>query len=172
MTPLRKRMIDEMQLQNCAPNTILAYIDNVARFARYFKKSPDLLGRKEVRIYLLYLRQERKNSVGTYKLALAALRFFYREVIKRPEVVADMRGPRSERRLPVVLSFEEVRRFFAAVVSFKYRMIFIVLEIKFAKEIEPDFHLLRIEIHEQQTWKFIGTVTQASSRRHVDPQGA
>jgi site-specific recombinase XerD len=123
MTPLRKRMIDEMKLRNFAQKTILSYIDNVARFARYFKKSPDLLGPEEVRTYLLYMVQERKNSWSTYKTALAALRFFYRWVVKGPEIVADIRGPRPERHLPVVLSFEEVRRFFAAVISFKHRMI-------------------------------------------------
>jgi integrase/recombinase XerD len=123
MTPLRKRMIDEMQLRNFAPKTIQVYVENVARFARYYHKSPDKLGPEEVRAYLLYLIQERKNAWGTYKQALAALRYFYRWVIKGPEIVEDILCPRPERRLPVVLSFEEVRRFFAAIPSFKYRMI-------------------------------------------------
>ena len=123
MTPLRKRMIDEMELVNFSPKTIKLYIDNVARFARYFNKSPDLLGPEDVRTYLLYLVQGRKNAWGTYKQALAALRFFYRWVVKGPEVVADIRCPRPERRLPVVLSFEETRRFFAALDSFRSRMI-------------------------------------------------
>jgi integrase/recombinase XerD len=123
MTPLRKRMIDEMELRNFSPKTIQVYVENVARFARYFNKSPDKLGPEDVRTYLLYLVQERKNAWGTYKQALAALRYFYRWVIKGPEIVEDIRCPRPERRLPVVLSFEEVRRFFAAIPSFRYRMI-------------------------------------------------
>ena len=123
MTPLRKRMIDEMQLRNFSPKTIQVYIENVARFARHFNKSPDKLGSEDVRAYLLHLVQEQKRAWGTYKQALAALRYFYRWVVKGPEIVDDIRGPRPERRLPVVLSFEEVRRFFAAVPSFKYRVI-------------------------------------------------
>jgi len=123
MTPLRKRMIDEMELRNFSPKTIKLYVDNVARFARYFGQSPDRLGPEHVKRYLLYMVQERKNSWGTYKQALAALRYFYRWVVKGPEVVQDIRGPRPERHLPVVLSFEEVRRFFAAIPSFKHRMI-------------------------------------------------
>jgi len=123
MTPLRKRMLDELELRNFSSKTVHAYIGTIARFARYFNKSPDLLGPEDVRTYLLYLVQEQKNSWNTYKQALAALRFFYRWVVKGPEVVADIRGPRPERRLPVVLSFEETQRFFAAMYSFRDRMI-------------------------------------------------
>ncbi len=123
MTPLRKRMIDEMQLRNFSPKTIGMYVDNVARFARYFNTSPDQLGSEQVRTYLLQLVQKKQRSWGTYKVALAALRYFYRWVIRGPEVVEDIRCPRPERRLPVVLSIDEVRRFFAAIPSFKHRMI-------------------------------------------------
>jgi integrase/recombinase XerD len=123
MTPLRKRMIDEMQIRNFSPKTIQCYVETVARFARYFNKSPDRLGPEEVRKYLLYLVQEKKQAWGTYKQALAALRYFYRWVLKGPDIVSDIRYPRPERRLPVVLSFDEVRRFFAAISSFKQRMI-------------------------------------------------
>ena len=123
MTPLRKRMIDEMQMRNFSPKTIQCYVETVARFARHFNKSPDKLGPEEVRTYLLHLVQEKKRAWGTYNQALAALRYFYRWVVKGPEIVSDIRYPRPERRLPVVLSFDEVRRFFAAIPSFKHRMI-------------------------------------------------
>ena len=123
MTPLRKRMIDEMELQNYATRTIQAYVAKVAQLAQYFKKSPDLLRPEDVRTYLLYLVQEQKYDWNKYKQTLAALRYFYRWVVKGPEIVADIRCPRPERHLPVVLSFEETQRFFAAIYSFKYRVI-------------------------------------------------
>lgn len=123
MTPLRKRMIDEMEMRNFSPKTIGLYVNNVARFARHFGRSPEQLGSEHVRQYLLYLLQEKKLAWGTYKQALAALRYFYRWIVKGPEVVEDIRCPRPERRLPVVLSFAEVQRFFAAVTLFKHRMI-------------------------------------------------
>jgi site-specific recombinase XerD len=116
-------MIDEMEMRYFAPKTIRLYVGSVARFARYFGKSPDQLGAEDVRKYLLHLVQEKKRSWGTYNQALVALRFFYRWVVKGPEVVEDIRCARPERRLPVVLSFEEVQRFFAAIPSFKHRMI-------------------------------------------------
>ena len=123
MTPLRKRMIEEMELRNFAPKTIALYVDNVARFARHLGKSPQLLGEEHVRQYLVHLVEEKKLAWGTYNQALAALRYLYRWVLRRGEVVRDIRGPRRVRHLPVVLSLDEVRRFFAHVVSFKHRMI-------------------------------------------------
>lgn len=122
MTPLRKRMIEEMELRNFAPYTVTLYVDNVARFARHFGKSPELLGREHVRQYLVYLVEERKLAWGTYNQALAALRYLYRWVLQRGEVVVDIRGPKRVRHLPEVLSVDEVSRFFAAVVSYKHRM--------------------------------------------------
>ncbi len=123
MTPLRKRMIEAMELRNFAPKTIGLYVDNVARFAKHFGKSPELLGEEHVRQYLVHLVEEKKLAWGTYNQALAALRYLYRWVLQRGEVVRDIRGPRRERHLPVVLSLDEVRRFFAHVVSYKHRMI-------------------------------------------------
>jgi site-specific recombinase XerD len=123
MTPLRKRMIEEMELRNFAPKTIRLYVENVSRFAQHFHKSPEQLGYEEVRQYLLHLVEEKKVAWGTYKQALATLRYLYRWVLKQNECVQDIRAPRREQRLPEVLSADEIRRFFAAVVSFKHRMI-------------------------------------------------
>lgn len=123
MTPLRQRMLDELQLRNFSRKTVDAYVGVVSRFALHFGKSPALLGAGEVRQYLLHLVQERKVAWGTYKQALSALRFLYRQVLKQGEIVQDIRCPRSERHLPVVLSLDEVSRFFAAVQSYKHRMI-------------------------------------------------
>ena len=121
MTPLRKQMIEVLELRGSSPKTVRLYVDCVARLAQHFGKSPEQLGEKEVRTYLLHLMQSEKVALGTYKQALAAIRFLYRWVLHRGDVVQDIRGPRPERRLPVVLSFEEVHRFFAAIRSFKYR---------------------------------------------------
>ena len=108
MTPLRKRMIEEMGLRNFARATVDAYVDNVAKFAKHFGRSPELLGEEHVRQYLVHLVEERKLAWGTYNQALAALRYLYRWVLKRGDVVRDIRGPRRERHLPVVLSLDEV----------------------------------------------------------------
>lgn len=62
MTPLRKRMLEELELRGLSPTTTKLYIDCVARFARYFGRSPEKLGPEEVRTYLLYLIHERRKN--------------------------------------------------------------------------------------------------------------
>jgi hypothetical protein len=105
---------------------------------RDYSKSPDQLESEHVKQYLLHIVQEKKRSWGTYNQALAALRYFYRWVVKGPEVVRDIRCPRPERHLPVVLSCDEVRRFFA--VSRVFRGKFIALLKRTFARGELEFH--------------------------------
>jgi site-specific recombinase XerD len=125
MTPLRRRMIDDMTLRNFTPKTIQAYLRCVARFARYFDRSPERLGREEVRAYLLHLLQERNASMSYYNQTRCALRFLYRETLGRDDVPASIVPARQPRTLPVVLSTDEVARLFAAIGNLKHRAILI-----------------------------------------------
>jgi site-specific recombinase XerD len=121
MTPLRRRMIDDMTLRNFTQATIEAYVRCVARFARHFHCSPDLLGREHVRSYLLHLLNERHVSHSYYKLTRCALRFFYRETLGRDDVPASLASVKQPRSLPVVLGPDELARFFAAINNLKHR---------------------------------------------------
>lgn len=123
MTPLRKRMIEDMRMRNFSKYTIAAYVSVVSRLANYYHRSPDQLGREEIRAFLVDLVEQKRVSWPYYKQVLAALRFFYRYVLRRGELVEDIRGPRPERRLPIVLSVQEVARFFKAIHSLKHRTI-------------------------------------------------
>jgi site-specific recombinase XerD len=123
MTPLRRRMIEEMKLRNLAPSTIDVYVSRVAHFARYYGRSPEVLGRDEVRSYLLHLVQEKKVSWSLYNQTVAALRFLYEVILDRQGVLVRIVCPKQPQRLPVVLSLEEVARFFAAITGVKHRAI-------------------------------------------------
>ena len=89
MSPLRRRMIEDMQIRNLTPNTQRVYVAQVVRFACHFGKSPDLLGPPEIRIYLLHLTQERHLAASSVIVTVSALRFFYHTTLKRPWVVED-----------------------------------------------------------------------------------
>ena len=110
MTPLRQRMIEDMQLRNLSPHTQRAYLTHVARFARLFHKSPELLGPPEIRAYQLYLTRDRQFSPSSIGVANAALRFLYKVTLKREWNLDDVipTGGRQPRTLPVVPSPEEV----------------------------------------------------------------
>lgn len=75
MTPLRKRMLEELQRRNYNPDTIRGYLHAVQEFAEYFSKSPELLGAEEVREFQLYMMREKKLALGTVVLRMGALRF-------------------------------------------------------------------------------------------------
>jgi site-specific recombinase XerD len=123
MTPLRRRMTEDMVLRNFAPLTIRAYIRCVARFARYFRTSPDQLGPEHVRTFLVHLAHERKLSLSHYNQTLCALRFFYRVTLGQPSVVESFGPVKQPRTLPVVLSFDEVALLLEAVSNLKHRAV-------------------------------------------------
>ena len=121
MTPLRQRMIEDMQLRNLAPVTQRNYIAHAAAFAQFYGKSPEVLDPEAVREYLLYLLNERKLSPEGVNQQVSALKFLYLTTLEMPWTAADF--PRAKRpyKLPVVLSHEEVVLFFDHVPSLRYR---------------------------------------------------
>jgi integrase/recombinase XerD len=121
MTPLRKRMIQDLRLRNYSPKTIEAYTHCVAAFAKHFGKSPQQLGPPHIREYQIFLVEEKKVAWGTFNQIVCALRFFYRITLGKEDIIEQIPFPRKEKRLPVVLSTAELAAFFKAVGNLKYR---------------------------------------------------
>ena len=102
--PLRQRMLEDMQVRNLSPHTQRAYIENVARFARHFGRSPVELGPEEIRSFQVYLTRERKLAPSSLGIAVCALRSLYKVTLKQPWSFDDLiPAPKKPRRLPVVL---------------------------------------------------------------------
>ena len=97
MTHLRKMMLEELERRNYAQTTTSVYLQTVEDFARYFKRPPDQLGPEHIREYQAYLFRERKLAARTVTQRLAALRFFFIQMMKKPWSVADTPYPSSER---------------------------------------------------------------------------
>jgi site-specific recombinase XerD len=117
-------MTEDMQVRNLALNTQTAYVQQVSLFARYFHKSPELLGPEEIRAYQVYLTNERKLAPGSVLIAVAALRFLYKLSLKKDWTFEDaVPAPKKPQRLPVVLSPEEVVHFLGCIGSTKHRAI-------------------------------------------------
>jgi integrase/recombinase XerD len=110
MRPLRQRFIEDMGIRNLAESTQKSYVSAMRRLAGYYKRSPDELSEEEVRKYLLYVTQEKKVSASTFRQDISALRFFYTVTLNREWMIHHLPYPRVSKKLPEVLSQEEVKR--------------------------------------------------------------
>ena len=112
MASLRQRMLEDMQVRRLSACTQRTYVETVARFARYFDRSPARLGPEQIRAYQVYLTNERRLAPSSLVVAVSALRFLYRVTLQKRWVFDDMiPAPKKPRSLPVVLSPEEVVQF-------------------------------------------------------------
>ena len=108
MSALRAQMQADLQLIGITPKTQHVYLREVGNFAKYFDKSPELLGETEVKEYLLYLLNKRHLSEGTFRYYVSGLKFLYRNTLKREDVVTDIKYPKRNKTLPVVLALPDV----------------------------------------------------------------
>jgi integrase/recombinase XerD len=122
MTPLRRRMLEDMQLRGLAPKTQTIYVHAVQQLAEHFAKSPHLLTEEELRQYFLYLHTEKHVAPSTERVALCAIKFLFDHTLRRPWPILDLIRPRPAQALPVVLSVEEVWRILAHLHLARYRV--------------------------------------------------
>ena len=120
VSPLRRRMIDDITLRNLSPATQRSYLNAVIKFARHFNRSPDQLGLEDVRSFQVYLVSQ-GISWPALNQTVCALRFFYGVTLNRAEIPERIAYARTPRKLPTILSADEVVRFLEAVPSLKAR---------------------------------------------------
>jgi integrase/recombinase XerD len=120
MTPLRCRMIEDMQVRNLSPYTQKNYLNAVSRFARHFRCSPADLGPEQIREYLSHLIAQKVSS-SYFNVIIAALRFLYAVTLERDWVLPKLPFQKRPKKLPIVLSVEEVGRFLEAAPTLKAR---------------------------------------------------
>ena len=126
MTVLRERMRESIRVRNLSPRTEKTYIDAVAKFAQHFGRSPDLLEPKDVHRYQVHLVNEKRVSWSAFNQAVCGLRFFYCTTLGRNWEIRHIPFAKLPRKLPVVLSRDEVRRLLEPVTNFKHLGIMMV----------------------------------------------
>jgi integrase/recombinase XerD len=124
MTELRKRFIEDMQLRGLAPSTQTVYVHAIRNLAKHYHHSPDQLTEEQIRQYFLHLTQVRRVSRSHATIALCALKFFFEHTLHRGWPVFALARPRPVRKLPTVLSREEVHRLLGCVEQPVFRMYF------------------------------------------------
>ena len=121
MSPLRQRMVEDLTIRNLSPATQRCYVHAVSKFSQFFQRSPDRLGLEEVRAYQVHL-VGRKVSWSLLNQTVCALRFFYGVTLGRSDVPERIAYARTPRKLPAVLSADEVVGFLEAVKGLRNRV--------------------------------------------------
>jgi site-specific recombinase XerD len=122
MTPLRQKMIHELELHRKSPSTVEAYVTAVAQLAQHYRRSPDTITIEEVRGFLHYLITQRKVAFSTCNQKLAGIRFFYRQILRQEDFCLRVPAKRSG-RLPEPLSRSEIAKLLAATENLKHRVL-------------------------------------------------
>ena len=125
ISPLRQRMIEDMNLRKLAPKTQTSYIRAVKKLADYLDHSPDTATAEDLRQFQLHLTDKRTSRI-TINATITALRFFFDVTVGDKEVAGKLNTVPVPRKLPVVLSREEVARLLEATSSLKYKAAFAV----------------------------------------------
>jgi len=120
-------MLEDLQIRHYSPTTIRLYLHSVAEFARHFHKLPDQLGPEQIRQYQLFLIKDKQASQSTCVQLVCALRFLYTHTLHRKIEIERIPFPRRERKLPLILSREEVRALLEAPAKLRDRAVLAVL---------------------------------------------
>jgi site-specific recombinase XerD len=120
ITPLRQRMLDDMAMRKLSPKTQTQYIRAVKNFTRFFGRSPDIANAEDLRLFQLHMVSTEVSGT-TINATITGLRFFFETTLEQPDVMKRMSPVRLERKLPTVLSVEEVTRVLEAAPGIKYQ---------------------------------------------------
>src|SRR5215471_9022838 len=164
MTPLRKRMLEELQRRNYAQVTIDHYIEIVEDFANHFRRRPDQLGATQLREYQVHLLRQRKLSPRTVRQYVAALRFFFVKMLKRRYMIEHIPFPKETRRLPEILTAEEVVRLIEAASNLMHRAMLMTLYGTGVRRNE----LIRLKVRDIDSQRMVIHIRQGKGSRDRD----
>jgi integrase/recombinase XerD len=122
MTELRKRMIECLQLRGLSERTQEAYVRAVRQLSEHYHKSPDLITEEELRQYFLYLKNVKHYARNTATIAICGLKFFFERTLEKDWTTFNLVRPAPEKKLPVILSREEVRQILGGLRLPRYRV--------------------------------------------------
>lgn len=127
MNSIFNRVLENCELRNLAENTKKSYVRVIRQFSEYFNKSPEELGTEEIREYLLHLKRDKGHATQTLDGAYAALKFLYHTVLNRPCAISPVPRVKLEKKLPVVLSTEEITALLSVIENIKHRALVTII---------------------------------------------
>ena len=164
MTQLRQKMLEELQRRNYSHRTAKTYLRIVCDFAKYFHRSPDKLGPEQIRQYQAYLFQTRKLTAASVAQHASALRFFFIKTLGRHFLSEFIPFPKCPKRLPTVLSPEEVSRLIDGARNLYHRTLLMTLYSTAMRRSE----LCRLKVHDIDSKRMMIRIHQGKGRRDRD----
>jgi len=126
MSILRQKMIDELSLFGFSPYTKRNYVEAVVQLTKFYQKSPLKIGEEEIKRFLLH-EQKRGLARSTLRIITNAIRFFYQNVVQQPKSVENVPSIKAPKKLPDVLSMEEVKTLIQLTKNVKHKTILMLL---------------------------------------------
>jgi integrase/recombinase XerD len=123
MNPYIQRMVEDMQVRNFSDSTIDSYTYHVDKFCQYFGKPAQELGLEEIRLYQIYLVNEKKASWSAFNQAVCGLRFLYEVTLGQPWAIRHIPFGKRPKKLPMVLSDQEASKLIECVENPKHRAV-------------------------------------------------
>jgi len=154
-------MLEELQRRNFSPTTVRTYLYAVERFARHFKCRPDRLNHTHLRSYQAWLLRTGQLTPRTVRLHVSALRFFFVKTLKRRYLLDDTPYPKAPRRLPQILSVEEMTRLIDAADGLYHRTMLMVLYSTGMRSAE----LLQLQVADVESRRMLIHIRQGKGGR-------
>lgn len=127
MNVLIRRMQQDMEIQSYSPRTVDAYLFHVKRFQSYLDKSLDQVTTDDIRTYLHHVKTARQYSRSSLHQAFSAIKYLYRHTLKMPIELRELRGPKRDQKLPLVLTTDEVHGILNSTPNQKHRLVLMTL---------------------------------------------
>ena len=154
----------ELKLRGFTPATVRAYMVHNQHFLSFIKKDPEQIEEGDIKLYLAHLIAERQNKPASVNLVLSSLRFFYETILKK-KIFTDITPPKIEKKLPTVLTKEEMKSLLDASKNKKHRLL---LEFLYASGMRVS-ECVRIKVDDLDLQEKMGRVVAGKGRkdRHI-----
>jgi integrase/recombinase XerD len=164
VTQLRQKMLEELQRRNYSHRTAKTYVRIVRDFAEYFHQPPDKLGPEQIRQYQAHLFQSKKLAPATVSQYVSALRFLFIKTLRRHFLAEHIPFPKSRRRLPTVLSPEEVAQLIDSARNLYHRTLLMTLYSTAMRRAE----LCRLKVRDIDSQRMMIRIDQGKGSRDRD----
>jgi site-specific recombinase XerD len=122
-----RKFLQELEIRGYSHNTIKAYICHIKLLANYYHRSLAELTQEEIKDYLLYLVNKKKVSLSYFNQAINSTKFLYKEVLHQNKKIADIKRPRKDKKLPIILSKKEIAKILSIVSNIKHKSILMLV---------------------------------------------